>query len=89
MQVTKVSSQHAKVFLKGVTFRPTRKQASRMSWWIPVSNHRIEKALMEEIIRGAWHGLAPVDFNLAFLPERVATREMYRKLGFERMGTNA
>lgn len=43
---------------------------------------------MEEIIRGAWHGLAPVDFNLAFLPERVATREMYRKLGFERRGTN-
>ena len=60
-----------------------------MSWWTPVSNLRIGKALMEEIIRGAWHGLAPVGFNLTFLPERVATHEMYRKLGFERMGTNA
>ena len=48
----------------------------------------IGRALMEHIIEFARRELAPVDLNLTSRPERVAANEMYRKLGFERRGTN-
>ena len=48
----------------------------------------IGRALMEEIIGFARRDLAPLDLHLTSRPERVAANEMYRKLGFERRGTN-
>lgn len=48
----------------------------------------IGRALMEEIIGIARRDLAPLDLHLTSRPERVAANEMYRKLGFERRGTN-
>ena len=48
----------------------------------------IGKALMEYIIGFARRELAPVDLNLTSRPERVAANELYRKMGFERKGTN-
>lgn len=43
---------------------------------------------MEEIIGFARRDLAPLDLHLTSRPERVAANEMYKKLGFERRGTN-
>lgn len=48
----------------------------------------IGRALIEEIIGFARRDLAPLDLHLTSRPERVAANEMYRKLGFERRGTN-
>lgn len=48
----------------------------------------IGKALMEHIIGYAQRELAPMDLNLTSRPERVAANELYRKMGFERRGTN-
>lgn len=48
----------------------------------------IGRALMEEIIGFARRDLAPLDLHLTSRPERVAANEMYKKLGFERRGTN-
>lgn len=51
-------------------------------------NQGIGRALMEHIIGLAQRELAPIDLNLTSRPERVAANEMYRKMGFDRRGTN-
>ena len=51
-------------------------------------NQGIGRALMEHIIGFAQRELAPIDLNLTSRPERVAVSEMYRKMGFDRRGTN-
>ena len=48
----------------------------------------IGRALMEEILGVAQRELAPADLNLTSRLERVAANEYFRKLGFERRGTN-
>ena len=45
-------------------------------------------ALVEHVIGFAQRELAPIDLHLTSRPERVAANEMYRRLGFERRGTN-
>lgn len=50
--------------------------------------HGIGRALMEHIIGFALREQAPADLNLTSVPERVVVNEFYRKMGFERMGTN-
>jgi len=48
----------------------------------------IGRVLMEHIIGFAQRELAPMDLNLTSRPERVMANELYRKMGFERRGTN-
>lgn len=43
---------------------------------------------MEHIIEFARRELAPVDLNLTSRPERLVANELYRKMGFEKRGTN-
>lgn len=69
---------------------PTGRKAS-IEDVVAISGFRgqgIGKALMEHIIGFAQRELAPVDLDLTSRPERVAANELYRKMGFERRGTN-
>ena len=70
---------------------PTGRKASIEDVVVSSGSRRqgIGRALVEHIIAVALRELAPVDLHLTSRPERVAANEMYRKLGFERRGTNA